>query len=195
MEVTIKTAEEFEAQYVRVEIKADRAEVPELVSRVFDNKKVIHVEAATLNAIDVISSNRIKELESQVKYLRDLIADDHHRSALQIDEVANPLRAQIKELESENQRLARQVCEFDRDRTTERDRANQAESALEHHAKTHRESLDTRQKLVAQARSRVSHARIALSTDAVEKARHTPLTPNENVLSEAIGNALAALEA
>lgn len=166
---------------------------------------------------------KVEHLQSQVKYLRDLIADDHHRSALQIDEVANPLRARIKELESENQRLARQVCELERevsdealraDRMTQqvrdaaqekttilsrvadlRDRADRMEQENAKQSKLYRESLDARQKLVAQARSRVSHARIALSTDAIEKARHTPLTPNENVLSEAIGNALAALEA
>lgn len=122
--------------------------------------------------------------------------------------VARPLR-------EENQRLARQVCEYDRDRRTERDRADKAqarvaelekalarsierENKLESDAaeeKTiHARSLAARDHLLAAATAQVNLAREALTRTPVAEARENIVTTRGAVLAEAIRVALAALD-
>lgn len=118
-------------------------------------------------------------------------------------------------LKAENQRLARQVCEFDRDRRTERDRADRAqarvaeleralaasidrenrlETTAAETAAEHRRSLAARDHLLSAATTRINAVREILLATPVSRARDEIVTSKGAVLADAIGNALHALE-
>lgn len=69
---------------------------------------------------------RVEVLDDRLHRIRAILDEE---AALQQENEEYHLD-RIKRLEEENQRLARQVCEFDRDRHTERDRADKAVDAL-----------------------------------------------------------------
>jgi chromosome segregation ATPase len=88
----------------------------------------------TIEVMDERRSDYPSELDwAAVRAERDQLREKVARRSRRVADLERTLAQEVNrntDLEAENQRLARQVCEFDRDRHTERDRADKAQDAL-----------------------------------------------------------------
>lgn len=167
----------------------------------------------TIEVMDERRSDYPSELDwAAVRAERDQLREKVARRERRVADLERTLAQEVNrntDLEAENQRLARQVCEFDRDRHTERDRADKAEDALyetllatmdenddsaAEAAAEHRRSIAARDNLLSAATTRLNAAREILLATAVSRARDEIVTTKGAVLADAIGNALHALE-
>lgn len=120
------------------------------------------------------------------------------------------LRGQVEELKAENQRLARQVCDFDRDRRTERERADRLKIELDekllkghvctggctensHVAFVGRQALTDMERKVAELTRRIDNTRVLLKDPEVTKARDRVVSRLHVAMADAIGKALDTL--
>jgi hypothetical protein len=154
---------------------------------------------------------RVVVLEDKLERIRNILAEGGERlyTAAEVGD------AQASEAELVAAPLRRQVQEYDRDRHTERDRADKAqarvaeleaalarsigrendlETRAAEKAAEHRTSLAARDSLLRAATTRVQAAREILSATAVGRARDEIVTSKGAILADAIGNALRALE-
>ena len=99
MEINIKTHDDFRRDHVVITLAGTSAEVRAVGERMTGGRAEQLYPAAEVGALQ----------------------------ASEAELVAAPLRERVGELEKENQRLARQVWEFDRDRHTEQRRADTAQ--------------------------------------------------------------------
>lgn len=179
MEIRIKTAEEFRDAHVTIEIQADQDEAAEKIENL-DKALTLTRTSREFNRHKVVG------LEAEVVRLEAELA--------RMADNFNTSQARVRE-------LAAKVREYDRDRKTERDRADQnkawaerAELRLAHDAEVTAQSLAARDRLLEAATIKINAARDILSAKGVVDAREDAITRKSVVLANAIGEAIAALD-
>ncbi|AAT36802.1 Pas54 [Actinoplanes phage phiAsp2] len=176
-------------------------------SREWNRKRVVELEdMLERGVVDVATStdpgelgrlagqeDRIIDLEAQVRRLEATLAES--RELVQFKEKV------ADEIDQEAERLRSKVREYDRDRKTERDRAdrmtaqaNRMETDRAELEAEHRRSLAARDRLLETATRKASAARDFLSTNTVAEARENIVTSRGAVLADAIGMALRVLD-
>lgn len=192
----------------------------DMTIRFDDGRELTLAEILDLDKALILTRNSREWNRKRVVELEDMLERSARGERLFTSEEVGDLQASEAELvaaplKAENQRLARQVCEFDRDRRTERDRADKAqrrvaelertlalsierenrlESTAADTAAEHRRSLAARDHLLSAATTRMNAVREILLATAVGRARDEIVTTKGAVLADAIGNALHALE-
>lgn len=230
MEITVRTYDEVSNERVRIEVApGQRAEIQIVDDRVstYANQaaEVLAENYARAQArIRELEAELVKRPTERL-YTAEEVGDLQAREA---ELVAAPLRRQVQELtvklaqatkghvctesckpnahvaftgRKRLQEAEAQVREYDRDRKTELDRADQnkawaerAEQRLADQAEENRQSIAARDGLLATATKKINYARELLSAGEVDQARRMDLTRTGTVMAGAIGAALRVLD-
>lgn len=161
--------------------------------RLYTAAEVGDAQASEAELVAAPLRQRIEELERTLAESRDLVAfKDKIRADVDRDNIK--LREKVRE-------LAAQVREYDRDRTTERDRAdrmtaqaNRLETERAELETHHRMSLATRDRLLEAATRKNKAAVEILTADSVAQARGMDCSRLGATMADAIGNALRVLD-
>lgn len=126
MEIRVKTYDEISSERVRIEVAPGQRATIEIVdgevstglaSRRYTAEEVGDLQASEAELVAAPLRREVAEMKAKL----DRVYADLDRSM----DATEKAKSRVAELEEENQRLARQVCEFDRDRRTEQRRADE----------------------------------------------------------------------
>ena len=164
------------------------------LSRRYTDEDVARLQASEAELVAAPLQTRINALENRITNLSEFRRAAEERVAELEAELARSREATALALNARN--------EFDRDRRTERDRAdrmtataNRLETERAELDETHRQSIAARDRLLEQATRRISAARDMLTADAVAQARGMDCSRLGATMADAIGNALRCLDA
>jgi chromosome segregation ATPase len=210
MEIRIKTAEEFQAAHVTIEIKAaDQAEAEAVAERLYTDGEVASLQSSEAELVAGPLQARINDLEDQLVKSRVRVNELEGTNTRLVRD-RDALRRRIVELEAERERsadnhntLADRVTELEADLArvrddrqmvlTQRDNALTRVGELDREVRMAQQSTGARDRLLETATTKIENARGILTDPEVTRACERIASRGITFLSREISKAIDAL--